>query len=131
MAHRLVTDASGRTWQVRAVHPTARTIARTGAREAALAAGSWDGWQAFERLGPDVGAAGIAQQAAAAAPPVAPGKRRHAPIPPGWEGVSDAAVLAWLAAAGPVLRSANGRAHSIPVVAPLTSPVTDPATAPR
>jgi hypothetical protein len=105
MAHRLVTDALGCTWQVWAVRP----LARAAARGAALAPEYRDGWLAFERLDGPSDVAGRDPRVGARPPaPDAghepePAKRRHTPIPPAWEDAPDAAVLAWLALAAPVV----------------------------
>ena len=89
MSHRVVTDPSGVSWQVWAVHPTLREGVRT------LAPEYQNGWLAFERVEERVGE------------PVE--KRRLAPVPAGWETAPEAAVLALLADATPVAPRARKR----------------------
>ena len=79
MPHRIITDPTGASWQVWAVHPTEREGART------LAPEYQQGWLAFERLEAPVE------------------KRRYAPVPPAWDVAPEPHVLALLAAARPVV----------------------------
>jgi hypothetical protein len=97
VAHRTITDSLGARWQVWAVRPGARHGVGSGsAPPTAFAPGYADGWLAFERL------AGPGPTS-----PLAPAeKRRHAPIPPGWDEAPDAALAGWLAAAVPAARPA-------------------------
>jgi hypothetical protein len=86
MAHRLVVDpATGASWQVWAVHPAARS-----GRAPTVAPFLADGWLAFERS---------ATERATQDGPAE--KRRLAPVPPAWSDLSDAELLALLAAARP------------------------------
>jgi hypothetical protein len=93
-------------WAVRRVAERAAGSARPGP-PTAFARGYADGWLAFERLAPaDSARAGVPAE-----------KRRHAPIPVGWEGAPDAALAGWLATAVPVVRR-TGTAPAAPAVVP-------------
>jgi hypothetical protein len=86
MAHRLVVDpATGAPWQVWAVHPAPRS-----GRAPTVAPFLAEGWLAFERS---------ATEHVTEDGPVE--KRRLAPVPPAWSDLSDAELLALLAAARP------------------------------
>lgn len=92
MAHRIVTDAVGTSWQVWSVDPDTAA----GRPVLAVAAAYASGWLAFEQVDPRPGAT--------------PEKRRLAPVPAGCLAAPEHEVLALLAAAAPVVpRGRRGR----------------------
>ena len=86
MPYRVISDASGISWQVWAVTPRSLTTRAGLAVNPMYAAG----WLAFEQLDAPDGQA--------------PERRRLAPVPPDWVTAADHEVLTLLQAAVPVAR---------------------------